>query len=249
MWCRFNRANIRQIGLFLWVAAFLLSGKLPARAVDVSFDSSNFTQVLGEVHKNTSPASNINVLAPSNGFGTGTKGFFDSQFLLLGAKPSDSNIPSDSLKFGASTTLSDSFTISADDASQDIIVKFDWAFQGNATGFLNDLDTFAIVFSGIGSLNGVQVEVFNRLSSQYGSNKQESVTIGAGLLQAGDYKMGIKLVEFADLNGQSSAAGIDNVTINSVPFEFSPATGLLLVGGFWSFSYLLKHKKIVINSK
>lgn len=223
---------IKQGRIFYLLAfCFCFYNILPAKAVNVTFDSNLFT---GEVHDNVSSSININTQTGANGFSN----FFDSNFLLLGANPNDNNIPSDSFRFGTSTATSTSIDIVG---GQNYKLKFDWAFQGNSTGnLLNlDLDEFTLSFVGIGSNSDINIDLLT--TNEYGSERNKTYTISGNSLLSGSYNVVANLTEGADLTSHSSAAGLDNFTIEQVPFEFSPTQGLLIVGGFWLFSSLRKN--------
>jgi hypothetical protein len=231
-----------QKGKLLTLAAFFfLSTESPAQAFGVTFDAGVFVQA-----ENASATSEINTTTTPDGFGS----FFDNDpntiddFVLLGAQETDSNISSDSYRGIlnlSSTALSNSFTLSTQQVSDEITVNFDWIFQGNSTGTITsippnvDVDTFTFTLVGLGSLSNVEQTLVTRLNSNYGSQRGESFTINANVLQAGDYALLAELVESPDSALHSSAAGIDNVSISAVPFNFSPTLGLVITGGFWRF--------------
>lgn len=226
---------------FLLIASSLLFFEMPAQAINIALDSSNYTVNLGVGNNSTSPTSPINTGMFSNGFGF--ENHFSERFLLLGALANDSNIPNDSLDYTNSRATSTVFTLSSSDVSQNINISFKWAFNGNATGGSNDQDNFNI--SLVGATN--KLLLTQALPGGYGKSFS-TATISGGTLRAGNYRLRINVNENDDFDLHSSAAGFDNFQISStpvlnIPFEFSPAQGLMIVGSFWALSNLIKGRK------
>lgn len=240
-----KQANIQKSSLFLLAASSILFTGLPAQAINITLSPSQFTKVGtgGIVNNNASSTSNINTTAPNDGFGDGTNGFFDSNFLLLGADPED-NITNDSNQDENSTARSILFNLSEADVAQPIQIKFQWAFRGNSLGIADeDQDNFNIRLARSGGGSNV---FFSRSAPLgYNGNKNEEYTFAANTLAAGNYRMTITLNENAD-TGTSSAAGFNQIEVQNVPFEFSPTTGLLMVGGFLGFTYLKKRRQVAL---
>lgn len=214
--------------LIATVIPLLLINKA-AEAVSITFDTNLSTGEpdllnlqfdsdveVGEVHSNVSSSDAINggdEVFTENGGTSKFNNFFDSNFLLLGAKPTDLDIFSDSHKVGVSTALSNQVSLSSADIQKNLFLEFDWSFQGNASESLTalntvtlgselfDLDTFKI--SMVKVSNGVSVDLFERLDASYGSNRSERLNINnlladSGLtdfLEVGDYTINVTLVE------------------------------------------------------
>lgn len=254
-----RKANLKKSGLFVLAAYSFLVAGIPAQAIDLNLDSSDFRveqdRNPGAGDNSTPSSSNINTLSPDNGFGN----VFSEPFLLLGADPTDPNIPNDSRPRRNSGATSNTFFLSeADvDPGANLEITFDWAFNGNATGTLNDRDNFNILLEKTDG--SAFAPIFERIVSKpdigsgYGSNIGESVSVsGSNFISdftEGDYLISISLNE--NRSNNNSAAGFDNITIkNNIPFEFSPGLGLLMAGGFWGVYYLLlKRRKVQLSKK
>ncbi len=189
--------------------------------------------------------SPIDDQAAPDGFGDA----FIDPFLLLGAAPTDTDIPGDSLNNANSVaTTTSTFNLSSSNLTNGLRIKFNWAFQGNSTGVaaLGDDDNFSIVLAKSGSLTE-RASVFSRNAPDYGFGS-ESIFIDSssgifGALTPGAYSLRITLNENDEGAGLSTAAGFNQITVTAVPFEFSPAMGLLAVGGLFGGSSILKRRK------
>ncbi|GAB4241879.1 MAG: hypothetical protein Kow0049_30890 [Stanieria sp.] len=236
-----SKIILQTSGLFALAASSLLLVEMPAHAINLSLDSSAFTVQLG-IGSNAVPVtSTINTGNFSNG--SGFENHFSQDFLLLGALADDSTIPTDSLDFGNSRAVSTQFTLSSQDVSEDLNINFKWAFNGNATGAAGDQDNFTL--SIVGPTN--QTFFTKTLPGGYGKDTS-TATISANTLTAGNYRLRINVNENDDFDLHSSAAGFDDIQLASVPFEFSPSQGLLLVGGFWGLSNFIKRRKQLADS-
>ena len=141
---------------------------------------------------------------------------------------------------------------------------------------LDDLDTFslAIVGADVGSLeNPVELELF--ATTQYQEQRDYKITIPGGL-STGTYNVLATVVEpsldipllsndsvftedtpLAAGPNDNSAAGIGDMNItlssdvnsSSVPFEFTPTTGLFIVGSIWGLLRWQKRKNLVGNNE
>ncbi|WP_071191046.1 hypothetical protein [Trichormus sp. NMC-1] len=212
-----------------------------AQALNISFSTTNFSQVTGVVKNNASPSTVINTQASPNGFGN----VFTSNFLLIGANTTNANIPNDSLVNNNSDARSNIFAVSAADAAQPITMTFNWAFNGNATGVTNDADSFLIRIIGPTSRTFFQRTTDpNDTIPGYGSGINEIATV-TPLGTAGNYRIQISLNE--NLSTNSSAAGFNNINISStpVPFGFSTNMSLLVFGGMFYGMNKLKKKMAV----
>lgn len=213
--------------LFISFCFLFFSIDLPVRAIGVTFDSDSSLNV-GQVFEAT-PSATINTTATPNGFGN----FFDSNFLLLGEEPNDfatSGSLSEDITL-VSTAVSNSFELTTENSGQDIVIEFDWAFQGNAEGLLDlvSIDSFEVALVSVNALgeitSTVDLDVF--ATNEYGSGTEQISIENSGLI--GDYAIVANVLEkTGDFDG--SAAGINNVTVNPVPFEFSPTLGLIFSG-------------------
>ena len=257
------------IVVFFW----LFGVQLPCKAFSVSYGASDFEKFNAyDAPQN----SGINTSLEPDGFkeSASSSGFFvdNSEFLLLGVAESDSTdtdstISTDSFRYLASQALSPVFTLTTEDTQKNLLVEFDWAFQGNSEGDTSSLDrdVFGVAFSVSGDPSNEAAQLLLRDTSTtegYESQKDYSKVIESGILQSGtDYRMVINLTEGADVGtspqcpltscpeyGRSSAVGIDNVTISTieeVPFNFTSSQGLLILMGFSGFNYLFKKSKLL----
>jgi hypothetical protein len=215
--------------------------KIPAQAFNVTFNSG----LLLNSYDNQSPDISINQTSIPNGFNN----FFNDDFLLLGAQSNDSNIALDSHRFGLSSATSNSFQLFTQN-NQDVVLEFDWIFQGNADDFLGlNTEYFSLALVNVDT-SSIKLDLL--LATEYSSGSYSNV-IESGDVPAGNYTITANLLESADLGinplnpleslplyGRSSAAGLGNVSIATVPFEFSPTLGIFLVGTIWGVSHLSK---------
>lgn len=247
---------------FCWITfGLFLSSATSAHAFSLGLNAS-----VGEVFTNVNASSTVNTTATPNGFGN----FFQAQddpFTLLGSSSPNVTIPSgrNFLSPDTSIVLSDTFTLGT--PGQGLKVEFDWSFQGNSTGLLGTLyDTFDVTLLGVGAgSSGLDIELLN--TKIYQEQLNETITIPTGSLPIGNYQIQFSVIEPSvvpdvsspdtldnirydgslissqfDLSTDNSAAGIDNLDVSTVPFEFSPTLGILVVGGFWGLLFWKKHK-------
>jgi hypothetical protein len=258
-----------------WITScvLLLAAPSPAKAFSVNLNTFTDTSpdaALSRVNSNINADSTINQTVTPEGFGS----FFaeeDNPFLLLGAS-SGTTIPLDDHGVGVSIATSENIVILEENANKDLVLNFDWIFQGNSEGTLGLIDdTFSVALVGAGTDllgNTVNVETDLLVTNEYGSKRGEELAISGGL-NTGTYNIVISLTEpsidpldpidplpllssdvpLAAGPSDNSAAGIDNLSVSSVPFEFSPTTGLFIVGGFWGLLRWQKRKNIVSNNE
>jgi hypothetical protein len=248
-----------RIGYALSIAASsLLFTKIPAQAINLSLEPSNFTVDKGVGTNSASSTSTLNNASFGNGTnGGGFEEHFSNDFLLLGASTNspynDTDIRSDSLHDDNSRAISNTFSLDSTDITKATTIDFKWAFNGNSTGGAGDQDNFQIYMNRINPSNPNQIFSStlafskNRSSDLYARNSLETVTIPANTFASGSYNLRINVNENDDPNAYSSAAGFSNFQVQTVPFEFSPSQGLLLVGGIWGLSSFLKRRKDLAN--
>lgn len=141
---------------------------------------------------------------------------------------------------------------------------------------VDDLDTFSLAFAGVDALSQQNLATVNTellVTTDYQEQRDYTITVPGGL-STGTYNIVATVVEpsldipllrtdrvFNDAPlaagpNDNSAAGIGdmNMTLSSdvvdgssVPFEFSPTTGLLMIGGFWGLKCLQKRKNVVCD--
>lgn len=240
--------NLNPISLLTITASSLLLTSQPSQALNVNLstgvNSSNFTNNQGLV----TTVSGGNLIDDNTG-NAGFDNFFGSDdFLLLGANSIDSNITTDSRDNGNSVARSSLFSLNQTDFNNGILVNFKWAFDGNSTGGFADQDNFNIgLFKD--DLTTMAPVLTRNAPIGYASGS-ESVLLSAANFNvnppsSGDYFLEIVLNENSDNSSHSSAAGFNNISVSSssVPFEFSPAQGLLAIGSFWGISAFIKRRK------
>jgi hypothetical protein len=245
----YSPINLTKVGLFLTAVSSLFLIAKPSQAVianlSTTVGSSNFTGIQGQV--NAVPGTNDIDNA------TGTAGFDNffgsSDFLLLGATTSNTNITTDSFRGGNSIAESSIFSLSQANIDAGIAIDFNWAFDGNSTGAVGNRDNFSIILTdGTSSAAVFDRQVNTTLPGVgYGSGS-ESVSLTAIDFDVaptpGNYQLLITLNENGNATtGSSSAAGFNQISVAAVPFEFSPSQGLLAVGGLWGISAFLKRRK------
>lgn len=143
---------------------------------------------------------------------------------------------------------------------------------------LDDLDTFSLAIVGADTLSqqnlaSVNTDLF--ATTEYQEQRDYTITIPGGL-STGTYNIVATVVEPSlDISSPSndsvftedtplaagpndnSAAGIGDMNItlssdvnsSSVPFEFSPTTGLFIVGSIWGLLRFQKRKNLVGNNE
>ena len=223
----FNYKLYSKVILFLLGVSPLVWNANPASAITDSLEIDNTSFTVDTIGDN---AASGDLAIDNTEFGDI---FADGDtFLLLGATSANANIAASSPNVNATATFAN-FEISSDNVSDGSLnFSFDWAFAGD-----NDaLDNF---FVGIGPTGG-SVTNFVTFQASYGSGTfDQSIDISG--LTPGNYDLVVSLTE--STGPGNSAAGFDNIAISSVPFEFSPALGLFLVGGLFGGSSYLKRKK------
>lgn len=245
----------------LWITlGLLLSTATSAQAFSLSLTAS-----VGQVDNNVNANSTINTTNTPNGFGN----FFQPQndpFTVLGSSPNSTIPAGNNNLILTSTALSNNITISSANAKKPLVLSFDWSFQGNSLGVEGiKLDTFTVslISVGVDSFGNPNFSSDLLITNQYQEKRGESLSILGGLV-AGDYNVKVSVIEptvistefitknkltltpLQILNYQNalaldnSAAGIDNLTLEAVPFDFSPTLGLSIVGIFWIIFYWKK---------
>ncbi len=164
--------------------------------------------------------------------------------LLFGANPGSSatsfinTFPGDSNSFAQTSST---FTIRSVDVDGRIAVGFNFAFSGDSG---NALDAFVVQL--ISQDDGQITNVGEPTTApNFGSGSAFIFLDNTDIDITGEseeFNLRITLSE----NGSDSAsvaAGFNQITVTAVPFEFSPALGLLAVGGFFGGSSVLKRRK------
>ena len=235
--------KIKNLGVLFTAASTLFICSQPAKAVIANLSPSDFSLSAetpsGEV--NAVGANNaIDQASPINGFGN----VFSENFLLLGGTTTATDILDDGVNSVNSTAQSSSFPLTTADLSDNLTIDFQWAFNGNSAGIeFVDQDNFSILLRK--SDLSQEAFVFARAAAGgYGSGTA-SRTINTSGLTAGNYFLQITLNENSG-NDNSSAAGFNQIsvdTVSSVPFEFSPSVGLIMMGGIFVFARYAKSRK------
>jgi hypothetical protein len=226
----FKSVATKAIGLSGAVtAACMTLAAMPAQAINLNVQPGDFTFLQGVGNNNAPGNSTIDNTAPTSGFGDVFDDAAGNTFLLLGANPGDL---ADDGNNNAGQTIAQ-YTFTLDNASDPLRISFDWAFEGNSTGNAASLDTdnFGIRLIGLASPVLLTRAVTDPDDGNgYGSGS-ESFTISPSQLTAGNnYTLRIILNENFDDFNNNSAAGFDNITIESVPFGFSTNASLIVFG-------------------
>jgi hypothetical protein len=249
----FSPINLTKVGLCLITATsslFLIAK--PSQAISANLSSSDFTQNEGLVTGVNGATNGIDNATGNAGF---DNFFVSDDFLLLGANSTDTNITTDSRRSGNSVATSIPLHLNSSDLNpaNGLRVNFNWVFDGNSLGNVNDKDNFNITltkndFSTTATIFDRTVDPSDSLPG-YGSGSESVFLTSADFSSPvnatpGDYILQIALNENANLI-KSSAAGFNQISVAAVPFEFSPTQGLLAIGGLWGISTYLKRKKAV----
>jgi hypothetical protein len=241
------KLNLKLSFLFPFATASFLFSATSVQAINLSLNPSDFTVNKGIGTNSASATSALNTNPFSNG--SGFENHFSSDFLILGANPNspnyDTDIRTDSLRDENSRAISTTFTISPSDVTQDTQISFKWAFNGNAPGGSGTQDNFQLYL--VNATSGANNNFFSqdRSNVSYSKENLQTVTIPANSFASGNYFLRVNVNENDDPDNKSSAAGFSNFQVQTVPFEFSPSQGLLLVGGIWGLSSFLKRKKAI----
>ena len=224
----------RSSHILLLVSSVFIS-QIPAQALNISFDTD--TLIEAEI---ATPDISINTTDKPDGFATDGDRFFDDNFILLGAESEDATVDSNLLFSNInSSAVTESFDLFSENPDSPIVIKFDWIFQGNGSGLLGiEPDNFTITLVNADTSNTALDLI---LATDYDSGSVSTV-IKPGNLTAGNYTLAANLFEAGSLalGEENSAAGIGNLSVAAVPFEFSPSLGIFLVSGFFSLSYFRK---------
>jgi hypothetical protein len=259
----YSPINLTKVGLFLTAVSSLFLIAKPSQAVIANLSTSPSPGINHFTQDGTTGA--VNAVAGSNAIDNATdaSGFDDffgtNDFLLLGSKTTDSTIIGDTVRGGNSIADSRLFPLNSVDLSNGINIDFNWAFDGNANGNSSNKDNFSIVLYSEDESN--QADVFSQKVDQgppvsigYGTGSEKIFLNGTNFespATAGNYFLRLQLNENGTTSttlplsstNYSTAAGFNNVSVSAVPFEFSPAQGLLAVGGLWGISAYLKRRK------
>jgi hypothetical protein len=260
-----NRKLYSKVALFLLGVSPLVWNANPASAIstNVTIDNTSFAispsiGVNNAPHNSAIENNSISTIAGAPNFGGGFGDKFASTtgdtFLLLGASNTAKNInqgtttntANNGNRFDSNVNVDaryQSFSVDADDVQDGLNFSFDWAFRGTTTDFG---DRFVIGFVPTGENAGS--EDFKTILSQvnYGDGTFSGNASLTGLTP-GNYDLLISLSEATTIG--NSAVGFDNFAIadvpssTTVPFEFSPTMGLLLVGSVFGGSSYLKRRK------
>ena len=230
-----NRNFCTKIALVLLGFSPIFWNTDPAHAVtgSLNLDNEDFTFISGQDNgvNNAAGNSNIDETATPQGFGNH---FSDSDtFLLLGATDPSSNISSSPASQNV-TAFSEQFEIDSRDIQEGVVVEFDWAFQGTD----DESDSFVVRI-----INSSESDIATVITeNSYGQGSYSGIVDVSDFSGGSDYSLFVTLNEGA-FDGKNSAAGFNNISV-SVPFEFSPGLGLLMMGGLFGGSTYLKRRKL-----
>lgn len=234
------------------ICCLILTIPCPVQAFEINLDTN---ASVGQVYGDVNQTSVINQTNIPDGFGNydGTNDFFDSSFFLLGSEASEAiSVNSNPPLVETNIAVFNGIEIDTNNQNKDLVIEFDWIFQGNQqdiSGFDLDLFTVSLVGTGTNTSGGaVDVDLEFLARNEYDDGRDYSYTVEGGLF-VGSYTLVASVIESPDLpitnllSVDNSAAGLGNINVTTVPFEFSPTLGILIVGGFGALSYLTKHQK------
>jgi len=185
----------------------------------------------------SSPIITPPVINP-NGFGTVNGGFFTTPFVSLGA------LGTQTIRNSVGNQNNEAYStialnLTAIEAANPVQVLFDFAFAGNSQV---TPDNFRILFVDAGlNLVGPLLN-FSGGPSFFTSQAGASLNVAANTFTPGvDYFLGLILNENSDGTSNNTAAGFNNIVITTnVPFEFSPALGVLGLAGLFGANQFRK---------
>jgi hypothetical protein len=249
--------NISELGIVAAVTS--VSFLIPSSVYAFSLTTYNLSQfsadpaVTGSLVGVATPLAPINTatFAPfgsSPDAGNGFGGLFTENFLLVGARVIDSTIPTDFRDNANSVAITSQLVnLTAGDIASGIGLSFRFGYNGNSTGNAgaSDGDNFTIALSNtLGGSEGLGRFIGVTASNYAITNSISTILTPIITLKPGDYQLIITVNENADLlGGRSTAAGFNNIQIAPVPFEFSPALGLGVLGLGFAATQLKKAQK------
>jgi hypothetical protein len=193
----------------------------------------------GVLNTSFGPAPAPNAAINPNGFVS----FFTTPFVSLGSLGTTTIRNSTA----GSNSLAQSLVainLSAAEAALPVQVTYDFAFAGNSS-VPGTPDNFRILFVDAGGTNVGPIQNLVGSTSFIQTGLGTLFNIPANTFTAGtDYFLQLVLNENIDGTVNNTAAGFNNVSITTnVPFEFSPALGVLALGGLFGASQLRKQAK------
>ena len=109
-------------------------------------------------------------------------------------------------------------------------ISFNWNFLTNETAGGNNDYAFVIIDRVSSSLPTILADVTNAITPTSPFSFQTTFnTFTSAPLTAGTHTISFGVVDIDDTTGNSGLL-VDNFTVTAVPFEFSPAAGLLALG-------------------
>ena len=262
----FIAGTISSLAAVLPQVSFAI-GLTPINVSDFTLDT---TTSLGVFDKAASPTELLDTTlfdtsdkdkAGQDGFGGFNNFFITGNFLAVGGLGTQT-IGSSSR--GNNTRVnSQSFTLSAGDLTQDLSIKFDYIFAGYigrnaASNFnvqLSDGSTVVDFITPITLTNPTSNQPTN-LNGKFQNVSERNVTgvILAADLQAafsggGNLFVSINVDEPSSSTTTNTVAGFQNISVQSIPFDFDPSLGIGLLGLGFGLNKLRKNLKAKKNTE
>jgi len=218
--------------------AGLVSIPASASAAVINFANSDFATLNGTVDNGASTLGTLNQTPPFSGFG----GFFTASFVSLGALNANT-IP---LSNGGNNNVAQSttpFNLSPAEASSPLSFAFNFAY-GGSTSLTPDNFRALVVDVGGAIVPAASLPPLNLSSSTNFLTTQNNFNFvyAANTFTAGsNYFLQFVLNENFDGPANNTAGGFNNVSVTTnVPFEFSPALGVLGLAGLFGANQFRK---------
>ncbi|MFN9868839.1 MAG: hypothetical protein ACK568_17640 [Pseudanabaena sp.] len=197
--------------------------------------------------------------AGQDGFGGFNNFFITGNFLAVGGLGTQT-IGSSSR--GNNTRVnSQSFTLSAGDLTQDLSIKFDYIFAGYigrnaASNFNVQLSDGSIVvdfITPITQTKTTQQTILNGKNQNVSERNVTGVILAADLQAAfsggGNLFVSINVDEPSSSTTTNTVAGFQNISVQSIPFDFDPSLGIGLLGLGFGLNKLRKNLKAKKNTE
>ncbi|MCA6597753.1 MAG: hypothetical protein IM539_15995 [Pseudanabaena sp. M046S1SP1A06QC] len=193
--------------------------------------------------------------------------FFSSDFISVGALGTDKISGSSQ---GTNSTIkmnaANAFTLTSADLNQPLQITFNYIFRGTADPLLTPPNFLVqlIRFTGVGDNSTVAKNFLNLTApapgtGTYANNgsyyafeyKQEafSTSVDTSGLTAGNYGISISLTEPTGGGADNQAAGFNQFSVQSIPFDFDPSLGIGLLGLGFGLNKLRKNLKAKKNTE
>ncbi|MCA6589725.1 MAG: hypothetical protein IM531_12720 [Pseudanabaena sp. M090S1SP1A06QC] len=193
--------------------------------------------------------------------------FFSSDFISVGALGTDKISGSSQ---GTNSTIkmnaANAFTLTSADLNQPLQITFNYIFRGTADPLLTPPNFLVqlIKFTGVGDNSTVARNFLNLTAPDTGTGtyadngsyyafeyEQEafSTSVNTSGLTEGNYGISISLTEPTGGVADNQAAGFNQFSVQSIPFDFDPSLGIGLLGLGFGLNKLRKNLKAKKNTE